>query len=149
MKKKKRMKLEFMQEAIKMAKKSGKDIPVGAVIVKDGEIISKAVNQREKRQNAIYHAEMLAIRRACRKLKNWRLTDCEMYVTLEPCPMCASAILQARISKIYYGAYDFLNGAFGSKSDMRKTMGYEAKVKGGIMEEDCAKLLKDYFEAMR
>ena len=94
------MKLEFMQEAIKMAKKSGKDIPVGAIIVKDGEIIAKAVNQREKRQNAIYHAEMLAIRRACRKVKNWRLTDCEMYVTLEPCPMCASAILQARISKV-------------------------------------------------
>lgn len=143
------MKLEYMQEAIKMAKKSGKDIPIGAIIVKDNEIISKAVNQREKRQNAIYHAEMLAIRRACRKLKNWRLNDCEIYVTLEPCPMCASAILQARIGKIYYGAYDFLNGAFGSKSDMRKIMGYEAKVKGGILEDECAKLLKDYFEAMR
>ena len=143
------MKLEFMEEAIKMAKKSGKDIPIGAVIVKDGEIIAKAVNQREKRQNAIYHAEMLAIRRACRKLKNWRLTGCEIYVTLEPCPMCASAILQARIEKIYYGAYDFLNGAMGSKSDMRKTMNYEAKVKGGIMEDKCAKLLHDYFERLR
>ena len=143
------MKLEFMEEAIKMAKKSGKDIPVGAVIVKNGEIIAKAVNQREKRQNAIYHAEMLAIRRACRKLKNWRLTDCEMYVTLEPCPMCASAILQARIGKIYYGAYDFLNGAMGSKSDMRKIMNYDAEVKGGIMEDDCTKLLHNYFERLR
>lgn len=138
-----------MQSAVKIAKTSGKDIPVGAVIVKDGEIIAKAVNQREKRQNAIYHAEMLAIRKACRRLKNWRLNDCEMYVTLEPCPMCASAILQARISKIYFGAYDFLNGAFGSKSDMRTIMGYDAEVKGGIMEEECAKLLKDYFEGMR
>ncbi len=143
------MKLEFMEEAIKTAKKSGKDIPVGAVIVKNGEIISKAVNQREKRQNAIYHAEILAIRRACRKLKNWRLNDCEIYVTLEPCPMCASAILQARIGKIYYGAHDFLNGAMGSKSDMRKIMGYDAKVKGGIMEDACAKLLHDYFERLR
>ncbi|MBE7704650.1 MAG: nucleoside deaminase [Cyanobacteria bacterium SIG29] len=143
------MKLEYMQKAIKLAKTSGKDIPVGAIIVKNGEIISKAVNQREKRQNAIYHAEILAIRRACRKLKNWRLNDCEIYVTLEPCPMCASAILQARIGKIYFGAYDFLNGAFGSKSDMRTIMNYSAKVKGGIMEEDCANLLKDYFESMR
>lgn len=143
------MKPEFMQEAIKKAKKSGEDIPIGAIIVKDGEIISKAVNQREKRQNTIYHAEILAIKRACKKLKNWRLNDCEIYVTLEPCPMCASAILQARISKVYFGAYDFLNGAFGSKSDMRTIMGYNAEVKGGIMEDECTKLLKDYFERMR
>ena len=143
------MKLELMKEAIKKAKKSGKDIPIGAIIVKDGEIITKAVNQREKKQNTIYHAEIVAIKRACRKLKNWRLNDCEMYVTLEPCPMCASAILQARISKVYFGAYDLLNGAFGSKCDMRKIMNYSAEIKGGIMEEECAKLLKDYFERMR
>ena len=143
------MNIEYMKQAIKIAKTSGKDIPVGAIIVKNGEIISKAINQREKRQNAIYHAEILAIKRACRKLKNWRLNDCEIYVTLEPCPMCASAILQARIGKIYYGAYDFLNGAFGSKSDMREIMNYSAEVKGGIMEDECAKLLKDYFERMR
>ncbi len=143
------MKIEHMKEAIKIAKTSGIDIPIGAIIVKDGEVIAKAVNQREKKQNTIYHAEMLAIKKACRKLKNWRLNDCEMYVTLEPCPMCASAILQARISKIYFGAYDFLNGALGSKSDMRKIMGYNAEVKGGICEEDCSKLLKDYFESLR
>lgn len=143
------MNVEFMKYAIKTAKTSGKDIPVGAVIVKDGEIISKAVNRREKKQITIYHAEMLAIKKACEKLKNWRLSDCEMYVTLEPCPMCASAILQARISKIYFGAYDFLNGAFGSKSDMRQIMGYDAIIQGGIMEDECAKLLKDYFEGMR
>ena len=143
------MNLEHMKEAIKKAKFSGKDIPVGAVIVKNGEIIAKATNQRELRQNVIYHAEMVAIKRACRKLRNWRLNDCEIYVTLEPCPMCASAILQARISKIYFGAYDMLNGAFGSKCDMRNIMNYDAEVKGGIMEEDCGKLLKDYFEKMR
>ena len=140
---------DFMKEALKLAKKSGKDIPIGAVIVKDGKIISKAVNEREKKHNVIFHAEMLAIEKACKKLRNWRLNDCEIYVTLEPCPMCASAILQARIHKIYFGAYDLLNGAFCSKSDMRKTMDYNADVKGGIMEEECTKILKDYFEGLR
>ncbi len=140
---------EFMKEALKLAKKSGKDIPIGAVIVKDGKIIAKAVNEREKKHNVIYHAEMLALEKACKKLKNWRLNDCEIYITLEPCPMCASAILQARIQKIYFGAYDLLNGAFCSKSDMRKIMDYNAEVKGGIMEEECTKILKDYFEGLR
>ncbi len=143
------MKLEFMQKAIEKAKKSGKDIPIGAIIVKNNKIISMAVNEREKRQNAIYHAEMLAIKRACHKLKNWRLNDCEMYVTLEPCPMCASAILQARLKSVYFGCNDLLNGAFGSKSDMRSIMGYNIEVKGGILEEECSKLLKDYFEKIR
>lgn len=143
------MKLEFMEKALNMAKKSGYDIPIGAVIVKDGKIIAKAVNEREKRQNTIWHAEMLAIKRACKKLGNWRLNDCEMYVTLEPCPMCASAILQARLKSIYFGSYDVLNGAFGSKSDMREIMGYNIDVKGGIMEDECTNLLKDYFERMR
>ena len=140
---------DYMKLAIDLAKKSGKDIPVAAIIVKDGKIIAKAVNEREKSQNTINHAEMLAIQRANKKLKNWRLNGCEMYVTLEPCPMCASAILQARISKLYYGASDLLNGAFGSKSDMRKIMGYELEVKSGIMEEESIKMLKDYFERLR
>jgi len=140
---------EFMKKAIEMAKKSEKDVPVAAVIVKNGKIIAKAVNEREKTQYTYAHAEMLAISEANKKLKNWRLNDCEMYVTLEPCPMCASALLQARISKIYFGAYDLLNGAFGSKSDMRDIMGYNAEVKGGIMEDECVKILKNYFEGMR
>lgn len=143
------MNLNYMKKAIKIAKTSGKDIPVAAVIVKNGEIISKAVNKREKEQNVINHAEMIAIQKANKKLKNWRLNDCEMYVTLEPCPMCASAILQARISKLYFGAYDMLNGAMGSKSDMREIMGYPLEVKGGILEEECVKLLHDYFEGLR
>ena len=141
--------IEYMKKAIKIAKTSGGDIPIGAVIVKDGKVISKAVNQREKKQNAVNHAEIIAIQKANKKLKNWRLNDCEMYVTLEPCPMCASAILQARISKLYFGAYDMLNGAMGSKSDMRKIMNYDMEVKGGIMEDECAKLLHDYFERLR
>ena len=118
------MNIEFMKEAIKLAKNSDKDIPIGAVIVKDGKIISKAVNEREKKKDATAHAEIIAIRRANNKLKNWRLNGCEIYVTLEPCPMCASAIIQARIDKVYFGAYDVLNGAFGSKSDMAEIMNY-------------------------
>ena len=141
--------IEYMKKAIKIAKTSGNDIPIGAVIVKDGKIIAKAVNQREKKQNTVNHAEIIAIQKANKKLKNWRLNDCEMYVTLEPCPMCASAILQARISKLYFGAYDMLNGAMGSKSDMLKIMNYDIEVKGGIMEDECAKLLHDYFERLR
>ena len=138
-----------MLEAIKTAKKSNQDIPIGAVIVKDNKIIAKAVNAREKKQITTLHAEMIAINSACKKLKNWRLNDCEMYVTLEPCPMCASAIVQARISKVYFGAYDLLNGAFGSKVDMRNIMNYSIDVKGGIMEEECQNIIKNYFEGIR
>ena len=148
--KKKIMKLELMLKVIEIAKKSGSDIPIGAIIVKDDEIISYAHNQREKDNIATYHAEILAIQRANEKLKNWRLNDCEMYVTLEPCPMCASAIIQARIFKVYFGAYDLLNGAFGSKCDMRQIMNYNnIEVFGGIKEEDCTKLLKEYFSELR
>ena len=138
-----------MQEAIKLANTSDKDIPIAAIIVKNGEIIASAVNEREKEQNAVNHAEIIAIQKANKKLNNWRLNDCEMYVTLEPCPMCASAILQARISKLYFGAYDMLNGAMGSKSDMRKIMNLDIEVKGGIMEDECTKLLHDYFGRLR
>ena len=148
--KKKIMKPELMLKAIEIAKNSDSDIPIGAVIVKDGEIISFAHNQREKDNITTYHAEILAIQRANEKLKNWRLNDCEMYVTLEPCPMCASAIIQARISKVYFGAYDILNGALGSKCDMRQIMNYNnLDVIGGIEEESCTKILKEYFSELR
>ncbi len=144
------MKPELMLKAIEFAKNSDSDIPIGAVIVKDGEIISFAHNQREKNNIATYHAEILAIQRANEKLKNWRLNNCEMYVTLEPCPMCASAIIQARISKVYFGAYDSLNGALGSKCDMRQIMNYNnLDVIGGIEEENCTKILKEYFSELR
>ena len=140
---------EFMVKAVEISKTSGIDIPVGAVIVKDDEIISFAVNERERGQDATKHAEMIAIQRACEVLKKWRLNDCEMYVTLEPCPMCASAILQARINKVYFGAYDLCNGAFGSKSDMRKIMGINIEVLGGILESECSLILKNYFKELR
>ena len=92
--------IEYMKKAIKIAKTSGNDIPIAAVIVKDGKIVAKAVNQREKKQNTVNHAEIIAIQKANKRLKNWRLNDCEMYVTLEPCPMCAGAIINSRIKKI-------------------------------------------------
>ncbi len=140
---------DFMKKALEIAKTSGKDIPVGAVIVRNGRIIAKAVNEREKKQNTLCHAELIAIQTANRKLKNWHLNDCEMYVTLEPCPMCASAIIQTRISKLYFGAYDLLTGSFGSKCDMREIMGCDMIIKGGIMEQECSEILKNYFERLR
>ena len=143
------MKLEFMQRAIELAKHAETDIPVGAVIVKDGEIIAEAVNEREKSNDATAHAEIIAIRKAGQFLNNWRLNNCEMYVTLEPCPMCASAIIQARISKLYFGAFDNLNGAFGSKSDTRQVMSSFIEIKGGLLEDENVLLLKEYFKDLR
>lgn len=143
------MKPDFMQQAITLAKTTKQDVPIAAIIVKDNKIIAKAVNEREKKRNATLHAEIVAINEASKVLNNWHLDNCEIYVTLEPCPMCAGAILQARIKKIYFGAYDYLYGAFGTKCDMRKIMNYSADVKGGILEQECTKILKDYFEEIR
>ena len=143
------MKLEYMQKALELAEFSRQDVPIAAVMVQNDKIISQAVNTREKEQQAINHAEILAIIRANKRLQNWRLNDCELYVTLEPCPMCASAIIQARISKVYFGAYDLINGAFGSKCDMKKIMNSNIEVKGGILEDECTKLIKNYFERIR
>ena len=111
---------KFMREALKEARKAYEkdEIPVGAIIVKDGKIISRAYNSRESSKNAIAHAEVLAIKKACKKLDAWRLLDCEMYVTLEPCPMCAGAIINSRISKIYIGTDDEKSGACGSKLNL-------------------------------
>lgn len=138
-----------MLKALELARNSGNDIPVGAVIVRNGQIVAEGINKREAENRAIAHAEIVAIENANKKSDNWRLDDCEIYVTLEPCPMCASAVLQSRIKKIYFGAYDYVNGAFGSKSDMRKIMNIDAEVIGGIHEDDCSSLLKNYFERIR
>ena len=143
------MKPEFMLRAIELAKSSEADVPVGAVIVKNDEIIAEACNEREKNNDVTAHAEIVAIRKAGENLKNWRLSDCEMYVTLEPCPMCAGAIIQSRISKVYFGAFDSINGAFGSKFDIRSFINSSVEVKGGIMEEENTKILKQYFERIR
>ncbi len=143
------MNIKYMQEALNIAKTSGSDIPVGAVIVKNGNIIAKAVNRREEDKRTTAHAEILAIEEANKVLNNWRLNDCDLYVTLEPCPMCAGAVIQARIKNVYFGAYDTVNGAFGSKTDMRTIMKNDIDVKGGLLEEECTSLLKSYFEELR
>ena len=139
----------FMQKAIEQAKQTEKDVPVGAVIVKNGKIISLAHNEKEVDNDVTSHAEIVAIRKAEKALNNWRLEDCEMYVTLEPCPMCAWAILQARIKTLYFGSYDNNYGAFSSKLDLRKLSSSKLKVYSGIMEEECDKILEEFFKKIR
>jgi len=138
-----------MQIAIDEAKKSDGDVPVGAVIVKNGVIIAQAHNTKEKDNDITSHAEILAIREAERKLNNWRLEGCEIYVTLEPCPMCGWAILQSRINNIYFGSYDMNYGSFSSKIDLRQISPYKPNIRGGIMEDECDKLLNDFFNTIR
>ncbi|MBO7672606.1 nucleoside deaminase [bacterium] len=125
------------------------EIPVGAIIVKDGEIIASAHNLKETLNDVTAHAEILAIREAERRLANWRLEGCELYVNLEPCPMCATAIINSRISAVYFGSYDTQFGALGSAMDMRKIYNSQLKVYGGIMENECDEILKRYFARMR
>lgn len=140
---------KYMQLAIEEAEKTGIDIPVGAIVVKDGKVIAKAHNTKEKDNDITSHAEILAIRQAENVLENWRLDGCEMYVTLEPCPMCGWAILQSRISKLYFGSYDNNYGAFSSKYDLREFSNYKREIYGGIMEEECDTILKKFFNKIR
>lgn len=135
----------FMETALAEARNSGNDVPVGAVIVKDGKIIAQAHNQKEELKDVTAHAEILAIREAEKSMGNWRLDGAILYVTLEPCPMCAGAIINSRISEVYFGAEDSLYGAFGGAIDLRKTYNSKLKVKGGIMETECAELLKNFW----
>ena len=142
--------MEFMKLAIKQAKNADGDIPVGAVIVKDGKIIASAFNTREKDNDITSHAEIIAIRKAEKILGNWRLDWCELYVTLEPCPMCGWAILQSRIKSVYFGSYDTNYGAFSSKIDLRTLVtGSKLNVYGGIMEDECDTLLNKFFKNIR
>lgn len=138
-----------MKRAIELANKANGEIPVGALIVKDGEVIAETFNQKEITNDVTAHAEILAIREAEQKLGRWRLDDCEMYVTLEPCPMCAWAIVSSRIKAVYFGSYDNNYGALGSVIDVRKLVNSKMKVYGGIMEEECDKILKEYFKGLR
>ena len=118
----------MMNLAIKLAKQTSKDIPVGVVIVKDGKVISEACNMREKDNDITSHAEIIAIKKASEKLNNWRLDGCEMYVTLEPCPMCAWAILQSRIKAVYFGSYNPKYGAFGSVINLSDISDFKPKI---------------------
>lgn len=139
----------FMKIAINEALLSGQDVPVGAVLVIGDNIISKSSNKREKLNKPSAHAEILVIDEAAQKLGTWRLNEAKLYVTLEPCPMCATLILQSKIKEVYFGAYDTNYGAFGSKLDMQKIISSKISIKGGIMEEECQKLLLDFFKDKR
>ena len=146
-------KQKFMKEALKEAKKAYDklEVPVGAVIVKDGKIIARAHNLKERRLDTTKHGEMLAIQKASKKLKSWRLLDCEMYVTLEPCSMCSGAIINSRIKKIYIGTLDEKTGAAGSVFNLFEdyTFNHKVEVEKGIMKEECENLLKSFFKMLR
>lgn len=142
-----------MAMAIAEAKKALKtgDVPVGAVIVRDGCVISSACNRKEKCNNPIKHAEINVIQSAVKKLKNWRLEDCTLYVTLEPCFMCAGAIQLSRIEKVVFGAYDRKNGAYGGIAEFQNISGlnHYPEIEAGILADECAALLKDFFKNLR
>lgn len=142
----------YMKEAIKRAKAAYKDLetPIGAVIVKDGKVISTGRNFREKRKNALCHAEIVAINRACKKLGSWRLVDCDLYVTLEPCAMCAGAIINARIKRVIYGASDGKAGSFGSLVNLAEfPYNHKPQIISGVLQEECAALLSNFFKDLR
>ena len=142
-----------MLRAIELARLATEtdDVPVGCVIVKNGEIIAEASNMKEKENDATKHAEMVAISNATKVLNNWWLEDCEVYVTLEPCPMCAGAMINARIKALYFGAYDPKTGAAGSRVNLLKEdlFNHNIIVKGGIMQNECSSLLSDFFKKKR
>ncbi len=147
------MERKFMKLAIKQALKAEKldEVPIGAVIVKDGKVIARAHNLMEKTQLATAHAEILAINKACKKLKSWRLDGAEIYVTIEPCAMCAGAIVNARIKKVYFGAYEKKSGCAESKYSVLTDSGLNHKTEfvGGLEQETCANIIKNYFKGKR
>ena len=147
------MKEKFMKEALKEAKKAYDklEVPVGAVIVKDGKVIARAHNIKEQKNDTTKHAEILAISKASKKLESWRLIDCEMYVTLEPCSMCAGALINSRIKKVYIGAMDAKTGACGSVFNLLEdyTFNHKVEIETGILADDCEELLKKFFKELR
>ena len=140
-----------MKAALKCAQKAFDDgeVPIGAVVVCDGKIISRGHNRRTKKQIATAHAEIEAIEKACKKLKSWRIPECEIYVTLEPCPMCMGAMLNARIKKVWFGAYEAKGRSLTSEIAEANLLNHKIEVEGGIMEQECAKILSDFFGNMR
>lgn len=146
-------KKEFMTAALKQAKKACDiaETPIGAVIVHKGKIIARGYNRRETKKNCLCHAEISAINKACRKLGGWRLPECDIYVTLEPCPMCAGAIISARIDNLYFGAYDYKSGCAGSVMNLFENalFNHNVNVSGGHMEKECSSLISDFFKNLR
>ena len=142
-----------MIEAIRQAKKAALigETPVGAVIVQNDKIISRGYNKRETKKNALLHAEISAIDKACKKLGGWRLPHCDMYVTLEPCPMCAGAIINSRIENLYFGAFDKKSGCAVSVTNLFEEgmFNHNVNVTGGILEEECAGILTAFFRELR
>lgn len=147
------MKEAWMKEALKEAKKAyeKEEVPVGAVIVKEGKIIARAHNLKENKQDTTCHAELLAIQKASKKLNAWRLENCEMYVTLEPCSMCAGALIQSRIKKVYIGTMDYKTGACGSVYNLLEdyTFNHKVEYETGILKEECEAILQDFFKELR
>ena len=143
---------DFMLEALALAREAAQkgEVPVGAVVVKKGEIIGRGFNTRETENSVLGHAEINAISDAAKTLGNWRLDGCDIYVTLEPCPMCAGAIINARLGRVFFGAYDNVMGSFDSVTDF-SVLGYpnSPEVHGGILEEECRALLTNFFENLR
>lgn len=147
------MQEKYMKMALKEAQKAydKEEIPVGAIIVKDDKIIAKAHNLKEIKNDTTRHAEILAIQKASKKLNSWRLEDCEMYVTLEPCSMCAGALIQSRIKKVYIGAMDYKTGACGSVLNLLKDFKFNhiVDVETGILGQECEEILKKFFKELR
>ncbi|MBR2391023.1 MAG: nucleoside deaminase [Clostridia bacterium] len=142
---------KFMKKAIALAKKAyeADEVPVGAVIVKDGKILASAFNKRESLADATAHAEILAIKKACKKVGDFRLLDADIYVSLEPCVMCMGAILNARISNVYFGAY-IKNGSLSAEEISAKAeLNHKTNVEGGFFEEECSSLVSNYFKSKR
>ena len=142
----------FMQQALKCAEtaQDKDEVPIGAVIVKDNKIIAKGYNKSITLKDTTAHAEIVAIRKACKKLNNYRLNDCSIYVTIEPCSMCMGALILARIKNLYFGAKDIKAGACGSILDISKAKtNHKIKIYSGLLEQDCAKIIKEFFKNKR
>lgn len=144
---------KFMLRAIELARGCAEldEVPIGAVLVKGGEIVAESGNAKERENNALRHAEMVVLDEGAKKLGNWWLEDCDLYVTLEPCPMCAGAMVNARIRALYFGAYDQKAGACGSKVNLLEggLFNHDIEVSGGYRKEECAALLSDFFKNKR
>lgn len=145
------MKNKFMEAALKCAQKAldEGEVPIGAVVVLDGKVIARGHNRRTKKQIATAHAEIEAIEKACKKLKSWRIPECELYVTLEPCPMCMGAALNARIKKIYFGAPEDKGRSLTKELADANLLNHTVEIEGGVMKEECAEILSRFFSSMR
>ena len=147
------MQLEFMRQALALAQEAAThdEVPVGAVVVRDGKVIAQGQNRKERDNCALHHAEMVALENACQTVGNWYLDDCDLYVTLEPCAMCAGAIINSRLHAVYFGAYDPKGGALGSVYDLvgDKKLNHRMTVEGGILADECGALLSDFFAQKR